>query len=544
MGDGELGSLGKRVRRPPTNFADKSHDLEQERLEALRQGNPNNPKRQKTDSVDHEVNIAAVPGRTELLRLNNGDTLHLYFVAMGQGDCTVLVTPDNKIFVIDIGTTSEITLVEDLQNYANHDSSIRWLHTLLMQPQIFGIDSQAEGLIFTHSDQDHSNVSWLLNRLGITFKRTYFTDAPASYRVAARGGSMNAYDAMQATRETPELFRVNRVSYTTSSNNPTPIPNLNVFRGSRATVAQSQAPVQQYRAFRNLDREINDIPEGPQEATESDYEEVEETFTPYHLEGQGLVIYDDENGFSIRLLTADYRNCGIAAFMAQPGGSDDVAPGVAYNNLWRERYDTFTTHNIEQIRESGEDANSASSIVHIRYAIPGTGNIENYLICGDATIAPLQMVMREYIFEGGVTLLQIPHHGSESFGSNDQAFVNWVNPQIAVCSSPYHSIAHHHPRRGSLQNFERNTLRTYDVDAHTSYGYWFHNGINWQYENRLDQPYRIYVTGWMRAGYYHYTAPFDTATNRPDAAAFRDEYVPPPPVVVLPPLGGVPMVDI
>ncbi|MCU0466213.1 MAG: hypothetical protein MUF38_16815 [Anaerolineae bacterium] len=50
-----------------------------------------------------------------------------------------------------------------------------------------------------------------------------------------------------------------------------------------------------------------------------------------------------------------------------------------------------------------------------------------------------------------------------------------------------------------------------NVAMRSNYGAW-HSKI---YYETIDMPYRIYMTGWMRNGYYHYIAPLDTNTNHP-----------------------------
>lgn len=522
--------------------------VHESRKKGLKKKNPNESTQEppnKKAKTGANLNLTPIVGEGSFYqpRPDNQNKLHLYFMAMGQGDCTIIVSPDNKIFIIDMGTDGE-------EEYINGETSYHRLVNLLRQDAIFGQDSRAEAIIITHSDADHNNLLGFLIDLGVTSRRIYHTNTLSSYTKSSRSG-VSPDQAMRDLREVVEAYRLSGVSYTTGLDEPIPQPSFAQMQNQTFAPEQEGqpapsplAPVQQYRSiYSNIKtsddpltvetgfpRDIPNNRPAPQDPVPP-FPIREPLFEPYYVAGEGVTIYDDDNGFSIRILVANYRNCQNVYDISKP--SDDLLYGD-----WPTEYDDMRTDNRGWSRTDAKDINRASSVIHIRYAIPGTDNVEDYIICGDATQEPLDMIRREYPTLRDVTILQVPHHGAKSNGSNDPNFAGQMNPQIAVFSSPYYNEKHHHPRGLSVQNFENTGRRTYDVDMESNYGYWnkLVNG-EFRYQNRLAQPYRIYVTGWMEAGYYHYTAPITTPTNIPN---FRPSYpIPPPP----PPGGSSPMED-
>jgi beta-lactamase superfamily II metal-dependent hydrolase len=95
--------------------------------------------------------------------------LVIYFVSVGQGDSTVILTPTGQIFVIDLGTV-------ELQ--AGHDPL-----AFFSSDDIFGKYKTLDGLILTHSDKDHYNSVGVLYNLSVTIGSVYHSNLIRAYSI-------------------------------------------------------------------------------------------------------------------------------------------------------------------------------------------------------------------------------------------------------------------------------------------------------------------------------------------------------------------------
>jgi beta-lactamase superfamily II metal-dependent hydrolase len=93
----------------------------------------------------------------------------VYFIWVGQGDCTLIRSDDDTLVLIDCGTSDSFAIYED-----NVKTSIQDVLTETGKTQI-------DYLILTHSDKDHCN---LVNKLfDITsFKTTYYGGTISQYK--------------------------------------------------------------------------------------------------------------------------------------------------------------------------------------------------------------------------------------------------------------------------------------------------------------------------------------------------------------------------
>jgi len=471
-------------------------------------------------------------------RAANGNTVHLYFMKMGQGDCTLVVSPDNKIFIIDMGTSG------DGGPQINEN-----IKTFLRQPNLLGLDNTAESIIVTHTDRDHVNKLYLLAQLNpaVFASRIYHTNTFDKSRPSV----------LRTLRLAVQIYRISGISYTTASQVPLAQPTYANFPANfrQNPPANALSPVAQYHSVSSnfplvIDgnvvlnvKNIRNTAVGP--ATEDPVDPP--LFEPYYEDEKGVVIYEN-GGFSIRILVANYRNCLNAFSIAQPNNNNIATWTTTYNDLRQ--------NNIASSRIGVQDVNRASAVVHIRYQI-APGNVENYVICGDATQEALDMIRASYPDLENITVIQAPHHGSGSHGSDSIDFFNQMAPQIAVYSSPYYkeNAGHGHPRMISIERMQ--AAMAQNNAFLSSYGGWRGTKIDREenpeigaaktYHQFINMPYRIYVTGWMAQGYYHYQAPLNTPANHPN---FRDPVerlavqdglpIPPPP----PPVeGGAPIIE-
>jgi beta-lactamase superfamily II metal-dependent hydrolase len=456
--------------------------------------------------------------------------LHLYFMAMGQGDCTILVTPLGKVIIIDMGSDSIETGKTDSDDV---------LRAVLKQDNILGQNSSVEAVIITHSDSDHNNYLWMLKNVGGSAQRVYHSNTFNRYSKGSRGASdqPNVDEVMESLRATAEDFRVNGVSFTSTRAKPPPPPNFtDIYNMNFADLYTyykantPHAPAAQYQSMLDTAKQTTNLgqkPTAPKMPNPVKYKTAPPVFAPYYqptlidssgnitTQGKGMVIYSEPT-CTVRILVANYRDYHNCYRLSQPGNNKPAG--------WRIEYNAKMAKNLmlPRVEKKPEDVNRASIVVHIEHT-PAGKPVENYVICGDATYEPLQMIVDEYDL-ANVTILQAPHHGAESFGSVHQTFFDKMKPKIAVYSSPYYSFLHSHPREVSINAMKK--AMTADPKAKTNYGCWRRVALAkkpgqkttkyaFSYQKNLNVNYRIYVTGWMQERYYHYQSPFDTKSNYP-----------------------------
>jgi beta-lactamase superfamily II metal-dependent hydrolase len=457
--------------------------------------------------------------------------LHLYFMAMGQGDCTILVTPLGKVIIIDMGSDSIETGKKDSDDV---------LRAVLKQDNVLGQNSSVEAVIITHSDSDHNNYLWMLKNVGGSAQRIYHSNTFEKYDKGSRGASdrPNVDEVMQSLRATAEDFRVNGVSFTSTRAKPIPPPNFtDIYNMSFADLYTyymtntPHAPAAQYQSMLDTAKQTTNLGQkstAPKMPNPVKYKTAPPVFAPYYqptlvdntgkvtTQGKGMVIYSEPT-CTVRILVANYRDYHNCYRLSQPGNNKPAG--------WRIGYNTRMAKNLmlPRVEKKPEDVNRASIVVHIEHT-PAGKPTENYVICGDATYEPLQMIIDEYDL-ANVTILQAPHHGAESFGSVHEKFFTKMKPKIAVYSSPYYSFLHCHPRAVSIEAMKK--AMTTDPKAKTNYGCWRRVALPlkgkqkkpkyaFSYQKNLNVNYRIYVTGWMQERYYHYQSPFDTKSNYPE----------------------------
>ncbi len=93
-----------------------------------------------TKQIEAFINPSPKLGDPESVVVKETD-IQIHFVAVGQADCTVIELPDNKILMIDTGTSSSFP---SLRNYLN---------TNVFDNPIY--DNTIHYLILTHTDADH-----------------------------------------------------------------------------------------------------------------------------------------------------------------------------------------------------------------------------------------------------------------------------------------------------------------------------------------------------------------------------------------------------
>jgi beta-lactamase superfamily II metal-dependent hydrolase len=105
---------------------------------------------------------------------NRGDgTFHIDFIGVGQGDCTIITTPEGRVVMIDCGSKYQ----PDLKGYF-HDRV--WGN--LTDPKFLQHELVIDVLILTHADADHHNaLEKVLDRFGIVILKVYCSGEYSDY---------------------------------------------------------------------------------------------------------------------------------------------------------------------------------------------------------------------------------------------------------------------------------------------------------------------------------------------------------------------------
>lgn len=494
--------------------------------------NPNEDEENQPKKRNKVRNPFPVDDALKVARNNqrpNGGNLNLYFVGMGQGDCTILITPSGEAFLFDIGSSEGNTqFVADQRNN---------LLDLLSDNMIFGVNSNLKGMVITHSDEDHVNYCFLLKVISVVAERLYHTNTFLQYKKQVKTRSYKAQDHTSNIDSFLREINPNplQVSFTSNAQTPPACPTFNsiypkAVKGQHPPAvlpkdlkANNYPPVAPYQHTQVADTKQAPVAIPMQAGLPA---APANPFVPYWTPTLGFVIHDEIHGTkrtTIRMLVAGYRDYQDAYDLSKPSKEDYPKTNQGFRLEWQKLYDNLCANNNKSYRREGLDANQASAMIAIQYTdtsvIPNIA--ETYIISGDATEKTLNMVMRSYPDLQNVVILQMPHHGSEDNGSASESFIDRMNPKIAVYSAPYDSAKFGHPRASSVNAVE--TKMGAQAGIKSNYIFWTpalndKGKVVYEYTVCTAEPYRIYVTGWMADGYYRYTPPYAVDTNIP---AFR-----------------------
>ena len=491
-------------------------------------------------------------------RTSNGNKLHIYCVAVGEGNATIVITSSNDLFIVDIGSkTPEIKY-----GLADNDSEVAsknqkdvgriTLYELLAHNKFLGQNKVVEGLILSHSDQDHYNYISMLYELDVWVKKAYLGDFPGNfsaqpqsvfvpskgknkYQSSQYGGNSHEYLAQLCGQATVEKTRVagevNWVTFTGVSLGdpkiqgcPSDLPPKpkKPKSGSSSTPKPSclPSPVQKFLQYipysKTKSSSKNPYPEDISwlklQPTEIDISD-DPSQLPYYSEG-GLTLYETADGAMVNILVSNYRDC------------DDMAR-IARSNYGQATYDDLLEYSYAIPRmASARDKNEASVVTEI------IAEDLSHLICGDAIGSNEAFLTTMYPGFSNITYLCIPHHGSNQKGSSSETWVNQMNPGIVVISTRRFPSTNKHPQLSTVQRYLRPSTNDSAVESiytactmdtqRTSANVTRLNDANgqrvYQYTNA---PYKVYVTGWMTANYHHYCLDADT----PKTVGIRNQHL-------------------
>ncbi len=319
------------------------------------------------------------------------------FFSMGQGDCCIITCPDGRHIMVDCGSRPP-----------EPDNSVHQVQQMLRGNWVFGLDysvgAKLEALILTHPDLDHINkVTEILGGLNPTTRR------PQEYIVSLPGGSTRT--------DTFEAIPVDKVFFSD-------------FNRARAGFIGS--PLGMYGA-----------------------------------NGAGGCNHTIYNNLSVRELHCVSLSAGVKTVdrWTPPFGESEHTSSIldvpevtvarAADGSWSV---SIIAGNVPRDRDDNSDndgRNAASLVTLVRN---GTQKI---MLCGDASISTERYIKNHYndVYLAGlrenlatIDLISVPHHGSDTTSSHD-AFVDLVQPKMAVVSCRRHDQIFHLPAHDTVQKY-------------------------------------------------------------------------------------------
>lgn len=501
-------------------------------------------------------------------RASNSEKLHIYCVAVGEGNATIVLTPSNDLFIVDMGSkTPEIKYgFDDTDSEVNpknqQNVGIMKLYELLAKSEFLGQNKVVEGLILSHSDQDHYNYISTLYELDVWVKKAYLGDfpgnfsaqpktvlvpveeenKPTTYKSSKYKGNSDDYLAQlcgSATVGKDEASgEVNWVTFTgVFLNDPNiqgcpsvlpPSPPKKTKSGSSTEPTPSclPSPVQKFLQYIPSSKTKSsgsgkiypeDIRWYGLQPTEIDISN-DINQLPYYSEN-GLTLYKAAGGVEFNILVSNYRDCDDMARIARSGSGQIT-------------YDKFLEYSYAIPRmSSAREKNEASVVSDIK-----VGKL-HHLICGDAIGSNEAFLTRMYPTIANIPYLCIPHHGSNQKGSSSKTWVNQMNPGIVVISTRRFPSTNKHPQLSTVKLYLRPSTEDNDVESiytactldpqETSDNVERLNDANGQLVYQYTQArYRLYVTGWMLANYHHYSLENElpTTVTIPGEALFKSKF--------------------
>jgi len=150
-------------------------------------------KRAKAEALRKQVEQAR---KQPKLTANTGDKVFtIAFIQMGQGDCSVIRTPGDKIIMIDCGTTASDDEREAQTYQTNVDDNwsasdlteidipeLQTIDVSLRVKAVLGTKNKIDFLILTHSDRDHYNQLKGLLGDSMRFGEVYHSNELTKYK--------------------------------------------------------------------------------------------------------------------------------------------------------------------------------------------------------------------------------------------------------------------------------------------------------------------------------------------------------------------------
>jgi hypothetical protein len=148
----------------------KVYDETQEREDLLKELQQ---LKDKILTVDRSIAVATRP--TAPLGNRNDNHLHIAFIQMGQGDCTLISTPRGQTILIDCGSTATESADTSWPDYQ------RRVRGIVYGPKFLHNYNKVDVLILTHPDQDHYNMLESMLNDSVQIERCFHSCAFSGY---------------------------------------------------------------------------------------------------------------------------------------------------------------------------------------------------------------------------------------------------------------------------------------------------------------------------------------------------------------------------
>lgn len=336
------------------------------------------------------------------------------FVNVGQGDCTLVVTPSGRRFLIDCG-------FDPASTSAGQAETFNALKNTLIDDAVrsdgFLKDSVIlHTLVLTHADKDHnSRIADALD--GCTIYHVYHSGSYGKYQRQTQQLVMRA-----ATPE-PSTDDGGTVDPNATDNNP-PIKQIVcrwTDKDDHTAGTQMAEILLNSKAVANYGKDADSI--------------------DFPITG-GIRIWREEK-CTVTVLAAGVEPKSYTAIQDTEGVSIQDGSG-------------------------SENVKNTGSVVTLFQAFSGA-DTKKVLICGDTTRSTEQYLLDTHADAiKDVDLLLVPHHGSAT-SSSAPDFITQVNPKNAVISAGGRLSQYFHPRWATVKRYLEHfvTAKTAPVAAHT-----------------------------------------------------------------------------
>jgi len=375
---------------------------------------------------------------------------------IGQGDCFLIQCPDGRFVMIDCGST--FTKVND--------------NVVIQQLQLLLPLGIIDTLIITHSDADHHNKVELLSRANITVNNLVVGNLewPDVHFKILASGTIAAAD-YSATRASCQARIPNPATNTADYINMWKRKYPSGGRSSLDMLLNNCGVTKLVGVTLNSNR--NTVEPVPPNIPVF-YGNVKNfTRTP----GAQNFVYQDQTGSIVNGVLPLYQdaNWGVKIIAAQVEAGINEGEKTVYMNA----------ASLVTVLEAGN--------FKAIFTGDSTGATFRYLLNdfpqGNAYFPPAAPAAGPFLY----SLLQVPHHGSDTHGTNDLLFVQRTKPQHVITSVKFRNGFHRLPKWTTLANWKQKGFTILDTAATKDHyiGYWItknellNKRINIQFGNFL-----------------------------------------------------------
>jgi len=371
--------------------------------------------------------------------LRNDKQLHVAFIQMGQGDCTIISTPNGKTILIDCGTTA--TEID------NKDEFHRSVSDIIYGPAFLSNYNKIDILILTHPDFDHINRLQQVLADNVQIGVCYHSYPFNSY---GKGG-------LSEEKENVSTWIWNQMSETAT------------FAIKQVTASQDGRKVQMVdettydlSGQHGLNEKIDD--RGAIRIVEETIDPTTTTITTTTT----LTTATTPSISSTAIPQTTAATTTATGSSTPPSGAPQaIVPATsvpATCNI------SILASNVTKECKKGPNyrdgtPDNRSSIVVLIEAFG-----KKIMICGDATGGTEEFIYQTYPGVNNLDVLQVPHHGTKTTSSTLQ-FVQRMQPLNCIISAPLEGTKYGHPSYEVIQSYIQTGRLLHNVPPHTIRSY-------------------------------------------------------------------------